>query len=363
MLADTRHRSRRNWFLATVMVLILGPLWAGAAVTDGLDVVTMKDGSVIYGEVVTMEGGLLTIKTAFVDKDLVTIKWEQVSQMTTTRPLPFHLKDGTTLMGTVEGVEDGRMRVKAGPLSGPVSIHVADVTAINPAVKPPVLYEGNFTLGMSGGSGNSEFKNFSGLMELVGRSESLRLSLFGRYVYGENQGQLAARNARGTIKLDFFLTKRFFVFTSAYFESDSFQDLKLRTALAAGPGYQYIEKGDFSSPYLTEMQLYGEAGLSYFNEDFNTQADQASFRLRGSFKWDWPIIKDVFTVYHYDEIFPSLENFSNFYVTTDQGLVLNILKNFIAKLQVTWRYNSKPAPNTDKSDTLYLVTFGYSIGK
>ena len=69
----------------------------------------------------------------------------------------------------------------------------------------------------------------------------------------------SSRGTRATIKLDFFITKRFFWFTSAYFENDRFQDLKLRTALASGPGYQWIDREDFSG-IGKEMTLYTEAG-------------------------------------------------------------------------------------------------------
>ena len=54
------------------------------------------------------------------------------------------------------------------------------------------------------------------------------------------------RNSRGTVKLDFFFTKRWYWFASAYFEQDTFQDLKLRTALATGPGYQFLDRGEAS---------------------------------------------------------------------------------------------------------------------
>jgi putative salt-induced outer membrane protein YdiY len=330
---------------------------------EGLDVVTLKDGSIIHGEVVEMTEGKLRLKTTFGAEEILAIKWADVAQLTTSRPLPFHLKDGTMLMGTVQGVEQGRILFKAEPLAGPVSFAIDSVAAVNPPVKPPVAFEGNFTLGISGASGNSEFKNFSGLAELSGRSEKLRLTLIGRYIYGESNGELAARNARGTVKLDFFITKRFFLYTSAYFEQDTFQDLQLRTALSGGAGYQFIDKGDFASPYVKEMELYGELGLAYFNEDFKMMADQTSTRLRASVKWDWPIFKDVIAVYHYDEMFPSLEDAKDFYITTDQGLVFNLIKNFVTKLQVTYRYNNQPPPGIQKSDTIYLITFGYSLGK
>ena len=55
----------------------------------------------------------------------------------------------------------------------------------------------------------------------MARSEQLRLTLNGRYVYGDQDNELTARNARGTIKMDFFVTKRLFWFASAYFEQRS----------------------------------------------------------------------------------------------------------------------------------------------
>ena len=64
------------------------------------------------------------------------------------------------------------------------------------------------------------------------------------------------RNSRGTIKLDFFLTKLLYWFASAYFEQDTFQDLKLRTALATGPGYQLLDRGDLAGA-LKDMTPLG----------------------------------------------------------------------------------------------------------
>jgi hypothetical protein len=56
------------------------------------------------------------------------------------------------------------------------------------------------------------------------------------------------------------------------------------------------------------MQLYGEVGPAYFNEDFKIKPDPTSTRLRLSLKWDWPIVKDRIATYEYDEFLPCLEN-------------------------------------------------------
>lgn len=327
------------------------------------DIVMLKNGSTVYGEILDMGEGKLRIKTSFAAEETITITWAEVVQVTTDHPLPFLLKDGTVLVGTVVESEKGTLKVKVDPLGVAVPIPFDMVTSVNAPAKPPVELQGNFTLGMAGASGNSELKNFSALGELVATSEKLRLTLIGRYVYGESNSQLAVRNSRGTVKLDFFLTKRVYLFTSAFFEQDTFQDLNLRTALAAGPGYQFLNKGDLKGPYVKEMQLYGEAGLAYFNEDFKIKPDQTSTRLRWSIKWDWPIIKDKIAVYHFNEFFPSVENSQDFYLTTDQGFIFQLIRNFVAKLQVTYRYNNRPPPGIQESDTIYLITFGYSLGK
>ena len=248
-----------------------------------LDVVTLKDGGVIYGEVIEMSGGVLLIKTPAAADNVVKINWASVSKLAINHPIPFHLKEGTVLIGTATEGPNGTLNVRVEPLKGSMEVPMDSITALNPIIQAPVIYSGSLTGGYSQTTGNSHLKSASLLGDLVARSEQLRLSINGRYVYGDNSNTLIARNARGTIKLDFFVTKRFFWFASAYFEQDTFQDLKMRTALASGPGYQFIERGDFSG-ILKDMTLYAEAGLAYFNEDFRVADDQSSLRGRWSLK-------------------------------------------------------------------------------
>jgi putative salt-induced outer membrane protein YdiY len=323
------------------------------------DVVTLKDGSVIYGEVIEMTGGLLHLKNSMVS-DIIKIKWEEISKLTVSHPIPFHLKDGSVLMGTVEESDPDMIKLKAGPTGSIMTVPMNVVTQVNPVVQPPVVYTGSLNAGYSQTAGNASLKNVSVIGDFVARSEQLRLSMLGRYVYGDNNGSLITRNARGTIKLDFFITKRLFWFASSYFENDFFQDLKLRTAISSGPGYQLIERGDYSGLFK-DMTLYTEAGPSYFNEDFRVAADKSSFRGRVSTKWNWPLFGERLMVYHHHEIFPSLQNFSDFFFTMDNGIRFKILEGLASGIQVTTRYNNRPAPGTVPTDNLYLLTLGYAF--
>lgn len=350
----------RLLMLTVLSLSILSPFFAAAETpAPVVDVVTLKDGSVIYGEVVEMEGGLLLIKSPSAE-DLIKIKWAEVSTLKVTHPIPFHLKEGTVLIGTVEEGEPGTLRMKAEPMQGTLTVPMDSVVSVNPIIQRPVIYVGNLTGGFSETTGNSHLRNASLLGELVARSEQLRLTINGRYVYGDNANTLIARNARGTIKLDFFITKKFFWFASAYFENDRFQDLKMRTALASGPGYQFIDRGDFGGIFK-DMTFYVEAGLAYFNEDFRVANDTNSIRGRWSMKFNWPMLDDRITLYHYDEFYPSVQNTKNFYLTMDNGVRVKMWEGFVSSVQVTTRYNNNPPPGTGDTDNLYLLTLGYSF--
>src|SRR5512147_2834681 len=349
------------WVLALLMMtLLIGLVSTVEAQTvppapapAPLDIVTLKDGSILYGEVIGMEGGVLHLKTPASPDNVVKVKWESIAKLAVNHPLPFHLKEGSVLIGTATEGPTGTIIVQAEPLKGTMEVPLDSITAVNPIVQAPVIYKGTLTGGYSQATGNSHLRNASLLGDFVARSEQLRLTLNGRYVYGDNANTLIARNARGTIKLDFFITKRLFWFASAYFENDRFQDLKMRTALASGPGYQFIERGDFDG-ILKDMTFYAEAGLAYFNEDFRVASDASSFRARVSMKWNCPIFDDRVVLYHYNEIFPSLQNTSNFYFTMDNGVRVKILGGLASGLQVTTRYNNRPPAGTTDTDNLYL---------
>ncbi len=325
------------------------------------DVVTLKDGSIIRGEVIEMSGGMLSIKSPFAG-EIIKVKWAEVSKLAVSHPIPFHLKEGTVLIGTVEEADPGMMKLTAGS-AGTMTVPLDSVTQVNPIEQPPVVYTGSLNAGYSQATGNSHLRSVSVIGDLVARSEQLRLTVLGRYVYGDDKSSVLTRNARGTIKLDFFITKRFFWFASAYVENDYLQNLKLRTAISSGPGYQFLERGDLGGIFK-DMTFYGEAGASYFNEDYRDNrltGDRSSFRARVAMKFDWPLFDGRITLYHYNEIFPSVQNMSDFFFTMDNGVRMKIIAGLTSGFQVTTRYNNRPPIGTSDTDNLYLLTLGYAF--
>ena len=322
------------------------------------DEITVKDGSRIIGEIVDMTDGVVNIKTAF-GGDLK-VKWEEVTDIKTAKALPFVLKDGTRILGVADGMREGRISVKSDALSEPTPVPVESLAAINPPEKA-VTYQGFIGLGGSVSGGNTNNKTFSFSAAFQARAERHRFTLRAAYNYAKDEDSLTARNGMAAMKYDFFITKRIYWFASSLFEHDTFQDLDLRVAVGTGPGWQIIDKGDFKQEWLSELQVFFEAGVAYFNEDFDDAEDNAYISGRWSFGVNWPIMPKKVTLFHIDEGYPSLEDLGDLYITTQQGVRLSVWNNFVATFQVNWSWDTTPAAGFGRQDTLYLVTLGYTF--
>ncbi|MGB0909803.1 MAG: DUF481 domain-containing protein [Nitrospirales bacterium] len=343
-----------------VLGFLVAVLIAPIAHAGVLSQIELKDGSRVFGEIVEMTEGKLKVQAAFSEEDPIVIRWSEVVGLTSEESMILVLDDGITLNGKPQTSEAGILQVQTTLLKRPLPVKVSSILSVNPPVKKAVEYTGNINFGGSINSGNTRLKSASLLGELIARSDRLRLTLLGRWIYGENEGAVIARNAFGMIKLDFFITKRFYAYSSAIFEQDTFQDLQLRTSINAGPGYQIIDKGDFVSPYYREMRLSGEIGLGFFNEDFKVASDNSFVSGRWAIDFLWPILSTV-TFFHQHQGFPSLEKTSDYYIVSQQGVRLNMWENFISSFQVNWRYDNTPSPGNKKSDYLYLLTLGYAF--
>ena len=148
-----------------------------------LDVVTLKNGSVIYGEVIEMAGGVLQIKTPTSPDNLMKVNWGDVSKLSVNHPIPFHLKEGSVIMGTATAGPNGTLNVQAEPLKGTIEVPMDSVTSMNPVIQPPVIYSGSGVGANSHTTGNSHLNTARWLDDLVDRTTHIRLSITGSAIY------------------------------------------------------------------------------------------------------------------------------------------------------------------------------------
>ena len=321
--------------------------------------VIMKDGSIIHGDIVEMVEGTLKVEAAFGADEPFLIKWGEVVTLATSQPVTFILDDGSSLIGAAEKADSGEVRIKTETLTLLIPVALASVKAINPTEKPPVKYTANFNIGSKISSGNTDDAQVNLLGGFVARSERLRLILDARYFYAEENKSVTDRNAFGTLDFNFFMTKRLYAFLAVLMQQDTFDDLELRTAVTAGPGYQFLEKGDIANSFFSQMSLQGDVGAGFLNEDRKIDEDENHGVLRESMRWEWEVVPKL-TIFHQHQVYPEMGDMKNYIINSLQGIRFNVYEGFNVSGQVQWNYDNEPAKDSKKSDTVVFLTLGYN---
>ena len=115
---------------------------------------------------------ILHIKTSFgpsAGEDVVKIMWPNVAKLSVNRPIPFSLKEGTTVVGTAQPNESGTMILKVAPTGTPMAIPLDIVLGMN---QPAVIYTGAIQAGFSQTTGNKESQSSRHLVFLLSLANS-----------------------------------------------------------------------------------------------------------------------------------------------------------------------------------------------
>lgn len=316
------------------------------------DEVHLVNGDRVTGEIARMEKGVLLLKTTFAGD--ITLKWEEVSCITSDREHTFRLKNNEVWIGRADCPASGKIQIVVERIGESAELSLGDLEAINPSPPPPaVTYKGNIVGGGSLSRGNTDETAANVSAGFEARSKRHRFTLAGKYNYGETAKEITTRNGLGRIKYDFFVRKNLYTFAQARFERDDFQDLNLRSTMGLGLGYQILD--------TKQTSLFAEAGISYFNEDFMEAKDRDFSTARESVGFNIDILPKRITFFHLHELYFSLEESKSYYLSSEQGFRLMLFRTFFANFQVDFSYNSKPAPGREKSDIAYIASLGYTF--
>ena len=316
------------------------------------DEVHLANGDRLTGEIVRMEKGSLHLKTTYAGE--VELKWQEVVCITSERELTFQLQNGEIWIGRANCPASGRIQIVGERIGESAELSLEEIEAINPSPPPPsVTYRGNMSGGGTITKGNTDEAAAYLSAGFEARSKRHRFTLGGKYNYGETDGEITTRNALGRIKYDFFVWKRLYTLAQARFERDDFQDLNLRSTMGLGLGYQIID--------TKRTSLFAEAGVSYFNEDFMEAEDKSHASARESMGFEVDIVRDRIKFFHLHEFYYSLKESKSYFISSEQGFRLLLFRNFFAKFQVDFSYNSQPAPEREKADFSYIGSLGYEF--
>ena len=300
-------------------MLAIGFIVTGNSLADE---VQLRNGDKITGQIIRMEEEKLVLKTTYAGD--ITIAWEEVASVMADGSVKVVLKDETVLEGNTTAIEEGKMKLDIGKLESPASFRLADVKAINPKPVKPVRMTARVNASVISQRGNTVKDNYYFDGEFVARTEKNRYTLGGELANEEADGVTTSENWLAFGKYSHFLNEKWYLYADTLLEHDKFKDLKLRTTLGAGGGYQIFE-----TPLLN---LSISAGAAMVDENFDVAEDNDYPAGSWAVNYDQFFFERFVQLFHNQTGYVSLEDANDWFLKTRTGFRFPIYKGFTATL-------------------------------
>ncbi|MBN2128887.1 MAG: DUF481 domain-containing protein [Sedimentisphaerales bacterium] len=324
------------------------------------DQVVLKNGDRLTGKIATLGDGKLVLNTDRVGQ--VTIALADIATLQSDAPIELHLKDGTVLNQPVVAADSGRFAIAQGQALYPQTFPLADVTSINPPPKPQPKWTGSLSAAVTSTHGNTKAEAVAASVSVARRSEKDRTTAGADYGKTKQRDRDTGEDAttedwwRAKAQYDYFFTKKFFAFMNGRYEKDAVADLDRRVVVGGGAGYQWIETDRTSfSTGLGLASLYEKFDVDPPADDSNSQIS-----LQMGYNLDHRIT-DTLRFVHDLTYYPSLEQFSDYYLTTTAELRANLTKTMFANFRVIFNYDESPAPGQGSTDLKYILGLGMTF--
>jgi putative salt-induced outer membrane protein YdiY len=227
-----------------------------------------------------------------------------------------------------------------------------------PGPGEPAVWSGSVNVGASYSDGNTDARSINAAIDAVRRSHKDRYTFKSYWNYGEtrntdtNEFDLTQRRAGATLKYDYFLSEKLYLFAVAGVETDTLADIELRAYAGPGVGYQWRED--------ERLKWGSEAGVTYFDVDYDESEDKEyiAARLANNIAWK---INEHTTFENTLEAFPSLDDADDFYGKSDTKIKANLTESMFAQLQWIYQFTNQPADDKDRNDNLLVLGVGWSF--
>lgn len=324
------------------------------AAAEPADVVELDNGDRLSGTVVRLAGGVLTLDTDWGGE--LEIDWTRVAALRSTGPLRLVLADGRSLTGRLVAAAvdpgDGEAGLAISPERGEEEpVELAAITAINPEERPAVVWSGHASAGLVATSGNTDTENAYLEAEVTADSEKNRYSLGASFKESEDDGVTKSSRTSAYLAYERRIDDRWYADGSATFTEDEFQDLDLRSTLAASVGYEI---------FATEVtDLSTEVGLAYVDERFLTAPDDAYAAGRWAVDFRRRISAERgIELFHGHELLISFEDSDDKLLSTKSGVRFQLFQKLVAAVQYKVDWDDSPPPGTVSTDRTLLLNLG-----
>jgi len=331
--------------LAVGTLAVLGCGFAGA------DEVFLKNGSHIVGTVKGVEDGKLLVETPFAGE--IKISLDQVRGVETEAPTGVKLDSGEVISGTLTIKGEEQMLTGEGVERSvdPFAL-VAVGDPLELSAPPEANWSGRAEFGLTADTGNTERVDIKGRVNATRTAENDRLTLYLRGEYVTEDGDETKNEVVGGARYEHDITDRWFVFGRLELEFDEFEDLDLRTTVTGGFGY-FVVNND-----RHVFRLLG--GLAYQHEEFDSGDSTDS--LLAEFGYEYRLKLRKWLYYTSDfTYFLNLTDLEDWRFDAENAAEIPLSNTEAWKLRFGVRneFDNDPEPGIDSLDTTYYTSLVY----
>ncbi|MGN0866593.1 MAG: YdiY family protein [Oligosphaeraceae bacterium] len=320
------------------------------------DRIVLNDGSVLNGTLKSIANGTLVLATDFAGD--LKIPAQRVVKLDTVGAVEIATQDGQRVQGRLNTHEPAPAAGEAtgdAPAAAPMALALGNVKYLwtagmeDPTLPPARKWDGEFSLDISGKTGNSEkFNGGAGaLATLAGPVDKLKLhanASYGREDHNTNTKKYLAGADYEHKLLDCPTTW----YVSGELEQQPTSGLRLRQEVGAGFGYYLLQQENSS--------LRLRAGLSakarkYTDGSHNdTMGAQLGLRYERNIQ-EWGKLVTELTLQ------PSLENFHDYRALHESSLDIPLVFQYPLSLRlgISNEYNSRVSKGSERMETNYFA--------
>ncbi len=329
-------------------------------------VITLENGDRISGTLRAVVDGAWRFSFLGSEQE---IPAAEILSVTSEVPFGLRLSDGSIVTATFAEAEDAiRLNFDDGTST---TVSPSDIVAIGPpddlaAVAPleiglfsPLLrfWQARGSFGFSDKSGNSRARGLNLALEFARNTERDRLEFtFGlnredkRGESGEFENTVS--NYYASARTDVFLGPSLFVFASAHFQRDTFQDISLGTRYNGGAGVQAVANSNtdlrFSLSVGVREENFGSGGDE---TDVVTGAESTLRQSLGVANLTWRL-----------SWIGNVGDLADYRVRSDAALIIGVIRGLGFRLGLLDQLNNRPQPGVDRHDLLITTTLTYALG-
>ena len=342
----------RITLIASALLLSL-PAISVAAKTD---VVLLVNGNTITGEIKSLEFGALRYSTD--SMGTVMIDWEDIVTISTKQTLQVEVTDGTRYFGTLDSADE-RFHIKVNSASGPVDLHSSRIVRLVPIDAEESFWErldGSFSFGFDSEK-SSQVTTLRSSADVSYRTRQFLVGLAATFNVTDQPGsdEASQTRRRENISINYkrFRGNRWFTDWFGGWERHDELGIQSRYSAGAALGRYVIQTN------LNQLSLTGGFNLtreSFIGEDESTTNAEGKIQVRYLHRRIAPEANVTFTT----NIFPLLEDLSNYRTETDLIFRREFIEDLYFDVTLSHSYNSVPPTGAEKSDYTLTTSIGYS---